>query len=91
MLSEIYVRGYSCNSANEHISSPSNTEPVYTRGDFKEVQEYVMDIVIEQGKVASMKTLHGIYGLDINDTRYRSKIKNRIRLHFQNQISFTKL
>ena len=63
-------------------------KPVYEKGNFNEVQNYIKDIVLEQGKVASMKTLHEIYGLGIGDTRYRSKLKKRIQSSFENQIYF---
>ena len=35
-----------------------------------------------------MKILHQIYGLGVGDTRYRSKLKQRLKDYFKDSISF---
>ena len=92
MCYQKFTLGCSSSSSISGSAASSNAEienePVYEKGNFNEVQNYIKDIVLEQGKVASMKTLHEIYGLGIGDTRYRSKLKKRIQSSFENQIYF---
>jgi len=45
-----------------------------------------MEVVVQGKKAASMKTLHKIHGLKVNDSRYRSKLKQRIQKEFGDQL-----
>ena len=36
----------------------------------------------------SIKYLHKLYGLNVDDTRYKSKLKQRLLKHFEDQIVF---
>ena len=65
-----------------------NDNSTYDKGNFDEVKDHIINVVIIQGKVASMKTLHELYNLGVGDTRYRSKLKKRIISKFGDQISF---
>ena len=65
-----------------------STTQVYDKGEFEVVKEFVENEVIEHGKAVSMKTLHDLYKLGVCDTRYRSKLKQRLQNHFNETISF---
>ena len=73
-------------SLNENTTTPE--VPTETC-DFEAVKDYVSTKMMGNNEVASMKTMHAIYGLKVEDTRYRSKLKKRI-VHFQNNFCFFK-
>ena len=76
------------NSTEASNSLNDETETTYRRGKFNEVINYISEMVIAQKKAASMKTLYEIYGLNVTDSRYRNKLKHRIKTEFGDQISF---
>ena len=43
--------------------------------------------IIQGAKCILMKTLHVIYGLCVGDTRYRSKLKQRLKYYFKDSIA----
>ena len=57
-------------------------------GDFESVCEYIIHHVLEEKTAVSMSVLHTIYGLSPSDSRYRSKLKDRITKKFKDQINF---
>ena len=57
-------------------------------GDFESVCEYIIHHVLEEKTAVSMSVLHTIYGLGRSDSRYRSKLKDRIMKRFKDQINF---
>ena len=42
-------------------------------------KQYVNDSIIKEKKPASIKLLHDIYGIGIGCTRYRQKLKERLK------------
>ena len=60
----------------------------YSTSNYEEVKEYVNDIVINEKRPASMKLLHEIYGLEVNNSSYRNKLKARLTKDFADQICF---
>ena len=48
-------------------------------GDFEKVKEFISIKILRNNEVISMKTLHDLYGLKTDVTRYRSKLKKRIQ------------
>ena len=68
-----FTRGFSGGSSSSNESSTSSqTRPAtYDIGHFDKVKEYVSSEVVTFGKAVSMKTLHEMYELSVEDTRYR--------------------
>ncbi|CAB4017036.1 Hypothetical predicted protein [Paramuricea clavata] len=58
------------------------------KGNFDKVTDYIQRKVLSQNQVISMTVLHDLYGLHTQDTRYRSKLKNRIVTKFPDQLLF---
>ena len=58
------------------------------KGNFDKVTDYIQRIVLSQNQAISMTVLHDLYGLHTQDTRYRSKLKNRILTKFPDQLLF---
>ena len=58
------------------------------KGNFDKVTDYIQRKVLSQNQAISMTVLHDLYGLHTQDTRYRSKLKNRILTKFPNQLLF---
>ena len=71
-------------------STPQNSPrpPTYEKGDFDKVKEFITSHIIEEGQCISMKILSEIYGLGVGDTKYRSKLKQRLKNYFKDSISF---
>ena len=66
------------------ISYQKTDEPdtnSYLKGNFEVVKDDINDIILQEKKDVSMKTLHHIYGININDTQYCSKLKKRLETH----------
>ena len=74
----------STKSTNEESSN--KMEQVYLKGNFQEVKEYIYNIVLSDMKAASMTTLDKIHNLNVGDTRYRAKLKQRIQKEFGEKI-----
>ena len=66
------------------VNSPS----LYQSGNFDAVKQYIQDSVILGEKAVSMIFLHELYGLNPGDSRYRSKLKNRIQTCFPTELLF---
>ena len=66
-------------------STPSTTA---NSGDFEKVIRFVSTEIIEYGKTVPMRTIHNIYKLSIEDTRYRHKLKQRLINHFGESLEF---
>jgi len=75
-------------SSTQNLEADLNNSSTYDKGHFDEVKAHITDVVLNQGRVASMKTLHQLYNLGVGDCRYRNKLKKRIAEKFGNQISF---
>ena len=60
----------------------------YSTSNYEEVKEYVNDIIINEKKPATMKLLHEIYGLEIDNSSYRNKLKKRFEKDFGDNIYF---
>ena len=84
-----YTRDVSVSSASSTSSSSTlSTNIPYDKGDFEAVKKVLTNDVIGCGKVVTMKNLHHIYGLATGDTRYRTKLKERIKKEYQQQLLF---
>ena len=51
-------------------------------GNYSFVTDYVNKHILNKKKTVSVAVLHTIYGLKPNDTRYRSKLKSRLKKDF---------
>ena len=58
------------------------------KGNFDKVTDYIQRNVLSPNQAISMIVLHDLYGLHTQDTRYRSKLKNRILTKFPDQLLF---
>ena len=74
-------------SVDEQSNLDEEVEEQQT-ADFESVCEYIIHHVLEEKAVVSMIVLHMIYGLSPSDSRYRSKVKDRILKRFKDQINF---
>ena len=58
-------------------------------GDYEAVlQKMLKDVILRQKTTISMKQLHEIYKLHPDDTRYRHKLKLRLKEKLSEKISF---
>ena len=57
----------------------------YDHGKFEEVIRFVEDERIGLGRAISMKVVHNIYELGVDNSRYRSKLKQRLQNHFKDK------
>ena len=85
-----FTKGFTASSsAMENSAENTNrNKSTYDAGDFDKVTEYINYEVLSAGKAVSIKSLHKLYGLNVDDTRYRSKLKQRLLKHFGDQIVF---
>ena len=51
-------------------------------GDYEAVLQYVEYVILEQKTAVSMKKLHEIYKLYLDDTRYRHKLRLQLKETF---------
>lgn len=59
------------------------------KGDFEAVQQYIKENILRvESKTVSMDVLQKMYGIGMNDTRYRNKLKNKIWETFPCQLLF---
>ena len=85
-----FTRGFSQNyreGASKEPESREITEETNT-GNFESVKEYIRRHIFELKQAVSMTTLHRIYGLNVDDTRYISKLKTRILREFSDRLTF---
>ena len=54
----------------------------YDKGNFEAVKNFLSNEVIGCGKVTTMKHLHNLYDLATGDSRYRNKLKERIKKEY---------
>ena len=80
-----FTRGF--NAASSATLS-SSKDPCYEKGDFEAVKQLISKEIMTLDKAVSMKNIHKVYGLCVDDTRYRSKLKQRIISHFKNELLF---
>ena len=86
-----FTRGFSEKERIENeCGEPSegSSDAVYQKGDFEAVVKFIIDEIIGQERIVSMKELHSIYGLNVDDKRYRYKLKQQIESKFPNEICF---
>lgn len=83
------TRGFAEKSRSEKISeAETSSSNIYEKGDFEKVEKFVLNEIIGNGRAVSMKELHSLYGLSVDDTRYRSKLKKKLESKFPNDICF---
>ena len=73
---------------NKDESSENGQTASYDKGNFEAVASCVANEIIKFGKVVSMKHLHGLYELGVGDSRYTSKLKERLKTYFGDSIVF---
>ena len=56
--------------------------------NFEAVRECIEEKILKENHAVSMKVLHDIFGLETEDTRYRSKLKSRIQTTFPSKLYF---
>lgn len=62
---------------------------VITKGNFEAVRHYITENVLRaESKAVLMEVLQKLYGIGMNDTRYRNKLKNKIQEIFQDHLLF---
>ena len=66
----------------------TDVQSSYDHGKFEEVIRFVEDEIIGLGRAISMKVIHNIYELGVDDSRYTSKLKQRLQNHFKDRTSF---
>lgn len=74
--------------AEERTEQQPDKQSSYDHGKFEEVTQFVEDEIIGLGKAVSMKVIHEIYELGVDDSRYRNKLKQRLEKHFKDRIYF---
>ena len=57
------------------------------QGKFSLVQQYIQHVFLKKSAV-TMSTLHSIYGLHTGDSRYRSKLKQKIVKEYKHKVTF---
>ena len=66
----------------DDISDNSESHEYQEEGNHNSVTDYVTKHILNEKKVVSIAVLHTIYGLKPNDTRYRLKLKSRLKKEF---------
>ena len=61
------------------------------KGDCQKVKDIIEKLVLNQNQAVSMANIHNAYALHPNDTRYRSKLKERIENDYKKQLLFVKI
>lgn len=59
----------------------------YDKGNFEAVESCVAEDIVRLGMVVTLKHLHGLYGLGVGDSRYKSKLKDRLYKRFGDSIT----
>ncbi len=67
----------------ENIEPQSNN---YEKGDFDKVVAFIKQEVIDKNSVTTLSTLHEMYGLGVGDSRYKSRLKERIEKEFGDEL-----
>ena len=73
---------------NVTLQDENQPEEVQEQGDYEAVKQYVDQHVLLHKNAVSLNVLHTVYGLRPNDSRYRLKLKNRIKKDFAHKVSF---
>ena len=94
-----FTKGYSNSFREESVmssgsssttttSEPTSENEVQQQGDYESVRQYINDHVLKEKNAVSMKVLHNIYDLNVGDSRYRAKLKKRIKDDFKKKVTF---
>ena len=78
-----FTRGFS-----KGATSTVTSDAQYDKRDFEVVKDFISNEVICCRKAVSMKYLHYIYGLFPEDSRYRNKLKERIKKQYGDRLLF---
>lgn len=65
-----------------------SAQSTYEQGGFQSVIHYINEHVKTKKEAVSMTTLYTIYGIGVNGSRYRSRLKTRIKNQFQEDAIF---
>ena len=66
----------------DDISDNSESREYQEEGNYNSVTDYVNKHILKEKRAVSIAVLHTTYGLKPNDTRYRSKLKSRLKKEF---------
>ena len=89
-----FTRGYESRVVSvkkDRTPQSSPQPPTYEKDDFDNKirnKKFISSHINEEGQCISMKILLEIYGVGLGDTRYRSKLKQRLKGYFKDSISF---
>ena len=75
----------------EIVEEEDDTSRYSISGGVKAVFNCIEEKILKENQAVSMKVLHDIFGLETEDTRYRSKLKTRIETAFPNKLYFLKV
>ena len=59
-----------------------------SKSDWEAVKAFINQQVLHEKKEVSTRLLHGLYKLNLIDTRYRNKLRNRICKEFSESLTF---
>ena len=90
---DLIARGFKCHRSCynkfrlisvrfDNISDNSESREYQEEGNYNSVTDYVTKRILNEEKAVSIAALHTIYGLKPNGTRYRSKLKSRLKKDF---------
>ena len=77
-----------CQLGNSGLYKGKAAQSTYEQGDFQSVIDYINEHVRKKREPVSMTTLHTICGIGVSDSRYRSKLKTRIKNQFGGNVIF---
>ena len=84
-----FTRDVTESSSSTCVSASSaSTSIPYDKGNFEAVKNFLSNEVIGCEKVTTMKHLHNLYDLATGDSRYRNKLKERIKKEYKHQLLF---
>ena len=90
---DLIARGFKCHRSCynkfrlisvrfDDISDNSESREYQEEGNYNSVTDYVNKHILREKRAVSIAVLHTTYGLKPNDTRYRSKLKSRLKKEF---------
>ena len=77
-----------CQLDNSGLYNGKTAQSTYEQGDFQSFIDYINEHVKRKKETVSMTTFHTVYGIGVNDSRYRSKLKTIIKNQFGEDVIF---
>lgn len=78
-----------CEKEEVDLTDKENVAPQhsYDQGDFEKVVAFIKREVLEKNSVVPLKMLHEMYGIGLGDSRYRTKLRDRIVKEFGTDVA----